>query len=533
MVYIQLLVLIEKITHSARVPFAALTLAFCLYCFISVIRSGDHGPEETLKKYLPWLAAAALAAVILRVILYPHHAGLMDDDYYHIQNARRMMDPSFVPFNGFEKSPGWPLIISILLWFSGLNEYVVFFANSIIGCLSVIILFYLVMRLTDNMTAGIAAAAILAFHPLHCMWSVCGENNVAAIFFMLLSLFALISFIRFHKAFHIYLSLFAASYAVQIRSDNILLFVFIPIGLYVMGREIFDIKRLAKGILIPFLLAVPNLLYDLMLITTKNWTQSDTGGIASGKNLSVDNLLYNLSTEISRVTQTGDYSFVILIIAAAGLFFGWKKENKKIVFFSVLGAAYFILLSMLWKTHAYPERFFLYTDMCLIIVGSLFVKDMVERAPRSRNIILVLCLVVPAVFSQKYHIRNINPDYSYFYYGKGVTNAIARIKKELPEKSILIVQDPSPFQAVTDIPVMTPEIAIPQAENLKAFKNLYFFMDISSNITPKIFYEIFELEKVFSVPTEPNMPPDKAVFGLYRITGIDTKQPPVPEAGNK
>jgi hypothetical protein len=530
--YFQFLVSLDNITHPARVPFAALTLVLCFYYFILVIRSRNHLSEEKTKKYVPWLIIAVAIAFFLRILIYPHHAGLMNDDYYHIQCAKRILYPSFVSVNHVDKSIGWPFILSILFWFTGLNDFVLFYANSIIGCLSVIVIFYLVTRVVDSVPAGIAAAMFLAVHPLHSIWSTCGENNIVAVFFMLFSLFALYGFFRFHFAHYVYLSLFAASYAAQIRAEHFLLFIFMPFGMWMIEKEVYDIKKFARGCVFPILLAAPNVIYELASKTSINWTASDSGGVLTGQNASADNLISNLAAEFARITHIGNYSFALLVFAAFGLALGWKKENRNIIFFGLIGATYFILISTLWKTLACRERFFLYTDVCLIVIGSIFVKEIVERVSRFRIHMLALCIIVPIAISYKAHINNIDPRNSYFFYGKNATEAIARTQKYLPPNSILIIQDPSPFQAVSDITVIMPDFAVQNAARLKTLNNLYYFMDISSINTPREFFGVFKFEKVFSMAASPLIPAEKSAYGLYKVTtiGAETVQDAKPSS---
>jgi hypothetical protein len=503
---------IDSLTNSVMIPFAALTLAGCIIQLITIALKGGCKPKKEQKNYLPWLTAVFIAAVILRVFLYPHHAGPMNDDFYQAQNARQMFDPSFHPINNFLKAIGWPFIVSIFFWATGPNQYTLFYVNSVFGILSAIVLFFLVYGITERSVAGIAAASFLAFHPLHSLWSTCGAGIVPAVFFMLLSLAGLFWFFRYSHDYFMYLSLFAASFAAQISAENLLLFLLIPLAIFFLKNEFFHFKSVIKGIIFPFLLAVPSALHEFLVM------------MSSGYEISVGKLVDNLTMDISWVKGTGGFSIIIIIFAALGLLLGWKKYGKTIVVFAALGAAYLVLLNYFWEPMEHMERYTLYMDICLIAIGSLGVSSAMDEFTILRIPALIACIIVPAIFSSGFHVRNANPRNEYFPYGRAMTEMIDRIQTKLPQKAVVIISDPAPFQAVTDVNVITPEMALAHGVKTLNSGNVFFLMDISARGVVPFFFQNFKFEMVYPMPEGNADYLGMLKNGLYRVSALD----PVP-----
>lgn len=502
-----------------QTPFAALTFAACFYCLISIFLTRDKNPETAKRNYIPWLIGITAAAGILRIILYPHHAGPMNDDMYIAQMARIMLDPAFVPINNFEPAPGWPFLVSLFFWITGPNQYTLYYANSIIGCLSVVAIFFMVYGITGKSAAGLAAAALLAVSPLHTMWSICGAGFAPALLFVILSLAGLFWFFRLHAPHYIYLCIFSASLAAQISAENLLLLVAIPPAIFFLCRELFVLKKIALHMLAPCVLTIPTALHYM---TARLLQSMPAQGAATSKSADafITLLIEKVSTEISRIAASGNFTMMLIALAAAGLVLGWKKYSKPMVLFAVLGAAYIMYICTMSEVTAFREHFHLYTDLCLMAIASFSVHCLVENYPRARVAALALCLAAAAACSTPAHIANMNPDNDYFYYGKTMSRAMDRIQAELPQDAILIVEDPAPFQAVTSITTISPLIAIAQAQNLMHADNVYFLMDISAGNINELFFDVFKLKIEYAIPLRITLPNGRQ-SGLYKVVTTD------------
>ncbi len=514
---IEFMAMIEQHTQAARAPFAAITLSVVIYCIFALWKNDKDIISGIPRKYIYGLALTFVVAFVIRVVIYPHHAGMMNDDFYNMQHAKMILDPNFHPFNPFEKSIGWPFLLSILFWPLGLNQYTAYFANSIFGALTVIPLFLLAKRTTDSNVGGILAAFVFAVHPLHSMWSICGENNVVSIFFMVIALAALFGFFIHHTHEYIYLSLFSASFAAQTRVEHFILFLFIPIGIYFLCRALFSFRRIVAVMWIPVALAIPNLLHEIVLKMSTNWTLNDTKGAVTGANVSLDNLVSNLGSEMMRIRSGDSFSSLIVLLALVGIVVGWKYHKKIIVFFGALGATYFVMISLLWKTLACRERFFLYTDVCLVLIGCFVLKYLVRKYKKHEKIIVPVLLLLIAAFSLHFHVRNIDPGYDYFYYGRKMTDAFQQIIAKSSENTIIVVGDPAPIQALSDIMVMLPDVALDNIEKLGDHEDLYYLCYIPGDPSYERIRQAFQMQIIMPLKLGVELTPDSSRFGYYKI----------------
>jgi len=469
---------------------------------------------------MPWLLCITVAAGILRIVLYPHHAGPMNDDMYIAQSARMMFNPAFIPINNFEPAPGWPFLVSLFFWFTGPNQYTLYYANSVLGCLSVVAVFFMVYGITGKSAAGLAAAAFLAVSPLHTMWSICGASIVPALFFVILSLAGLFWFFRLHEPHYIYLCIFSASLAAQISAENMLLLVAVPPAIYFMCRELFVLKKIAIHLLAPFVMTIPSMLHQLAAKLLQSMSAQGADATSKSTDAFITLLIEKVSAELTRIAASGNFSLMLIALAAGGLVLGWKNHNKPIVFLATLGAAYIAYICTISEHASYREHFYLYTDLCLLAVASFSVHGLIENYPRFRVQALILCFAAATAISATPHIANLNPDNDYFYYGKTMSQAIDRIQAELPQDAILIVEDPAPFQAVTNITTVSPLMAIAQAQNLMHSDKVYFLMDISAGNMNALFYDVFKLKIEYPIPLNINLPGERPC-GLYKVVATD------------
>lgn len=511
----------EVMTGGLKLYFAAATFAFFLfYLFAALYRDGrDATGLEGKRMYI--LLAVIAVAVALRFVIYPHHAILVNDDFYHMQDARAIVEPAFEPINKFQKSIGWPFLISLFYWPAGPHEDIVFYLNSFIGVISVVAIFALVYSLTMSKTAALAGAALLAVHPLHCMWSICGENNVVSIFFMITALAGFICFVRYNHPEFIWLSLFSVSYAAQTRVEHLLLFPVLAVGLRVIAPALSDFKRLAMTMIGPVLLTIPNLIYEADLKLSTDWTASDTAGAAAGSNFSITNLAENLKGEYERIASGHSYSLILFILVAFAVLLAWRKRAELIVFFLATGALYVGLISFLWQTLAHRNRFFLYFDVCLIVVACMGIKALQEnRKLRVYSVYAALASVAAAcVFSLNFHMVNISPMYYYPFLGRNITLSIKKMREILPPDARVVLADPAPVQAVTDFEALTPEAAVVRYNELDD-STLFLYIGAGARPFPDAFFHFFNSEKIFAVQVNPDVPADEFDYGLYRLKKI-------------
>jgi hypothetical protein len=523
-----LISIIDVCADAAKVPFAALTLAVCAYCAAKAALLKGQGPERGLMNVVPWLALALVAAAAVRVFLYPHHAGPMNDDFYFAQSARWMIDPAFNPINKYDVPAGWPLIVSISFWVNGADQYAMFYTNAIIGCLSTVVVFYLVYGATGRLSAAVVSAFFLALSPLHSLWSTNGSGDVAATFFMAVSVAALFWFLRLHFVELIFLSMYAAAFAFQISSENLLLFAAIPAAIFLFARELFVPKMVARNFVFPIILTLPTIVNGLLAYSAKvaAATDSTTAFLKAGMiGAVIDNLAHYITE------AAGERFFiVVLVFAAAGLLAGFKKDHKAILFFVALGAAYMAVSGVFLGQPAYVERLLLNVEIALIAIGSFGIKAIVEKKPKLSIPAMASGFLLAVALSYGSHMDNAAPDNKHFEYGREITSVINWVNEDLPPSSTLIVEDPAPYQFSTKMNVITPGMAAEFVGDMSPEANIYMIVDISAQGIPGETCELFDLEIVKRIDVSQPIKPCGFDLGVYAVKAIRAAQEDRPES---
>ena len=528
----ELVSIIDVYADAAKVPFAALTLAVCVYCAAKAAFLKSKESKSGFINSIPWLALVVVAAAVARVFLYPHHAGMLNDDFYLAQSARRMIDPAFNPINIFDVPSGWPLIVSMSFWVNGIDQYAMFYANAIIGCLSVVVVFYLVYGATGRLSAAVVSAFFLALSPLHSLWSTCGSGDVAAAFFMVASIAALFWFFRLHYVELIFLSMYAASFASQISAENLLLFVAIPAAIFLFSRELFVPRMVAKNFVFPIVLTLPTIVNGLMAYSARAAAESLDLMSAFSKAGIAGAAVANLADYISAASGERFFLFVLLF-AAIGLLAGLKKDSKVFLYFLALGAAYLVAASIFSGKPAYAERLLINTEILLIATVGLGVKSVVDSMPKLNNPAMAVGILMAVLLSYGNHIDNASPDNDYFAYGKEITSLIDWVNEELPQNSTLIVEDPAPYQFSTRMNVMTPGMATAFAGDMPPEANVYMIVDISAQGIPGEVCGLFDLEMIKPIDVSQPMKPCGIDLGVYNVKAFKTARKTVLKAGNK
>jgi 4-amino-4-deoxy-L-arabinose transferase-like glycosyltransferase len=152
------------------------------------------------------------------------------------------------------------LIIPFLVIF-GISVSSAGYVCALMGVLTVALLYVCVKELVDE-KAAIFASLFLVFSK-HWEMSIVVMSDVPALFFMLLSIYAIIKYVKAEKALYFYLFFIAASYAILIRySSGIVLII---AGLYVLfSRKWYYLKKkeLWLGFIVFLIILTPQFIYN-------------------------------------------------------------------------------------------------------------------------------------------------------------------------------------------------------------------------------------------------------------------------------
>jgi 4-amino-4-deoxy-L-arabinose transferase-like glycosyltransferase len=186
------------------------------------------------------------------------------DDYCYLTGAVNILKDFHYSLNpGTLRYPmGFSLLIVPFLLLFGIGVQSAVYPCAILGALSVVLLYKFTQELF-NKKAALFAALFMAFSAFWGMSNLI-MSDVPAFFFMLLSIYLIVKYIRTDKAVYAYLFYFSMGWACLIRYSSVL--VFLIIGIYIFLTQKFSIlkrKEIWLGIPIFVLILLPQLIFNL------------------------------------------------------------------------------------------------------------------------------------------------------------------------------------------------------------------------------------------------------------------------------
>ncbi|MDD5506345.1 MAG: glycosyltransferase family 39 protein [Candidatus Omnitrophica bacterium] len=184
------------------------------------------------KKYLLALLGIFAASLLIRLFIAPHKHYVFYDEYEHVNIAKNMADDfKFARCNMYlggkclaydlpQWGPGYHFLLSLAFGVFGTSETVAYNFNVITGALSVILMFYTVFLISGSQWSALAAAAFLGALPLHVKFSGSSSQEITSLFFMLLSIFAMLAHEKLGSRKSLFMFFAVVAYLALVRPEN-------------------------------------------------------------------------------------------------------------------------------------------------------------------------------------------------------------------------------------------------------------------------------------------------------------------------
>ena len=191
---------------------------------------------DLAKKYVVHIILFVMAIVIYLSITSYDLTGW--DDCLYFSGAVNILQnhiyyPAYYPM-------GYSLLIVPFFYLFGISAQSAGYPCAILGALTVVILYEFTKDLLDRRAALFASLFLIFSYHLYASTLIL--SDVPALFFILLSIFAAVKYVKSEKVAFIYLFYFAAGFACSIRYTSALMFVII--GLYIiLSNKIHLLKR--------------------------------------------------------------------------------------------------------------------------------------------------------------------------------------------------------------------------------------------------------------------------------------------------
>lgn len=185
------------------------------------------------------------------------------DDYNYFFGAISILKDHTYLIDGIPAQfpMGYPLLIVPFIYLFGTGVQSAVYPCAILGALSAVILYEFTRYLLDK-RAALFASLFLIFS---CHWQMSSTvmSDVPALFFMLLSIFATVKYIRTEKPFFIYLFYLTVGFACLIRYTSAI--VFVVLGLYIVlsnKTHLLRQKEIWLGTPLFFVVLFPQMVYN-------------------------------------------------------------------------------------------------------------------------------------------------------------------------------------------------------------------------------------------------------------------------------
>lgn len=477
------------------------------------------------KKSWIFLLFIFLSGFILRFFVFPHYHQMYIDEPMYLEYAKNInqklkliicetrVSESLEDYCWFSLKPiGWPFLISLAFKIFGLNNYVALYFSSLLGSLSVVLIFLFSYLLFKNEKIALWSAFLLAFTPIYVIWSNSAETNNPSLFFVLLTAIFFILYLRTKEKPILALAVLLLMFTVLVRFETIILAVLFSLAYIRFSQNPKD--QFSDSL---------NLYYPLIIIVSLAGMVILEGFfIGFFRKMFYYNFLDFYFLTFFEYLKAASFNYIYLTFAAINLFL-IEKSDKKII---ALLATSFIFFFLLYLPISFESRMALIPCLFLIVLSSFSLEKLFslfgEYNHASRIITLLIFLAIYG-FSLMSVYENIYINDSANLLE---TQSIMQIKKEIPKNCYVISEFPVVLTSVSDLKGLRTKYVLSNPEIISALLNndkcVYYFYDGYCMELPlsTVKYSVKRCLKMlekFRYEKEISLKMDNKEYSLFRI----------------
>lgn len=443
-----------------------------------------------------WLAlgAALLCAGAMQGFCELKHL-IYIDEFWYLDAGKNILQRGMAP--GFNKSIGWPVLVTISYIFGGINNYAPIALNLLLGLLCVPLTYFAARALTENKTAAIAAAFTLALLPYRAVWAASAETGIPALFFVLWGILMAALYYRSGSTRALLASAGGFALAAQIRPENLMFFV-----LFWAGKLLFAPPQDRRQNVIFYLAGIaaiivnlPNFSIFAAFQSSTNWLEVDSFGQMKGPSISLANLWFNTKHWGPRFADLSLHGGLFTALFLGGAVLSAKRDWRVCAFLALWAGMMYGFYFSTWfhvygtTTALFPKTklFMLFYPVLGIWAGyavSWFAEKGGARA-KLGGILLACSLLWNAGYAKKAEFSSAPRALE--------TRLLARLPKTVPESCMIITNSPvmvtaSSFFRTVYTPHFTADTAY-AANLLSGEPCLLYLRDITTELGIKEFNE--------------------------------------------
>lgn len=346
---------------SVEITSFSITFFFIILLLILNLSEFRRHLSGIKKETLILLFMIILVGFYLREFVVPHtHRIFFDEDLYlGIANSIATENKNILCNYGtptkctegiLNKDPsGWPFFVSLFYKIFGTSEELAFEISSLIGTISIFLVFlvvFMLFRYYEDRREHIAlsSALLFALTPAHINWSGSVATEIPFTFFSLLTVLAYLLYFRNEKFKSHLLGASLLAFTVQIRPEGVLFISTIVFSFLLferkLSKKLTDYKFWIPFALL-FILIIPHLIH-LYSHMGGSW------GAPSGKKFGLEYAPHNLSAN-TIFWFTGDMHPVFFtILSLIGISYLFAKEKSIFLLMAFWFISYFLLFGVFY-----------------------------------------------------------------------------------------------------------------------------------------------------------------------------------------
>ena len=415
---------IEKQTSALINPalyFMVITLAILIASLIIENKRKKIISLKIDKKDLFLLIVLVVSFSILRHLLVQPQFIMYTDEGYYVRQGRLLLEKGIIPIEDPTRSLGWSMLIALpLIFYYSINA--VFFLNQILLIGGGVVIYLIVKELFGNKWISLISSSCYIFQPGSMLWSATADNFIALHFFLLLTFFFFLRFLRENKELLFYLSSAFLGFAVLIRREAVILFfpLILITSFHIKKNEKtkqkseIKNKNIALFLVLIFLLIFPAFFHEFQYYNQSDTLPRESNGKFEGTTFGVHNLIFNTKTFLPQLINL-DYvplAITVIFLFSLGIFFKNHRKRKQqelqeflIFILLCLGSLVFIYFFSWFQTLGgstemwVKTKFFCTISLPVIIFNSLGLKKMFSLFRKGSKKIVIYFILILIVIS--------------------------------------------------------------------------------------------------------------------------------------
>ncbi len=343
-----------------------------------------------------------------------------------------------------DQDPVWFFLTDLSYKIFGVNMFAARFLAIFFGALSIIAL-YLIVKKLYNKELALISGIILTFSSFHILMSL-AEMDVAMVFFVLLSMYFLISALKDKKDKYLMISYVFLGISILIKQIAIMFipaFLIFVVYYKIKNKEKITLKHFLIFLLIMFVVSLPVLTFNYLLHKDKGLVDlqfSRFFGIAKDtykpieatiQPFSINTLLFNKNPGF--ITGLGffwEFDKIILILGILGILIAILKKKD----FTLLFLLSFIFPFLFLSGTSLLEYHFIFGIPILVLFTSIFIEFLSEKFKLKKNVVTTIILLIIIIFSMVFLFnRNV------FSGNSEVTKMMSYSKKSISNDAFVVV----------------------------------------------------------------------------------------------